>query len=439
MFSKINKYLDEESSIAPLISLRIIFGSVMLFSIIRFISMGWIEGLYTSVDYHFTFFDFINYVGDSQIYILYSLLIITSMFILIGYYYKISTAIFFLIFTYIELLDKSYYLNHYYFISILSFTMIFLPLSDNFSIDSIRKKYEINKIKNWQLLIPKILISIVYLYAGIAKLNHDWLFEAMPLTLWLPASSELPIIGRFLEMREFAYLFSWAGAIYDLTIWIFLFNNKTRKYAYIVVLFFHIMTSILFQIGIFPYMMSLLTLIFFAPEQHEKIQNKIKNILNYNLPKIRKIYSVTPKYFFSIFILFQLIFPFRYLLDKGDLFWTEQGYRFSWRVMLMEKTGWVNYKIIDKKNNIIKYIDPAYKLSEIQVKQMSFQPDMILQYGRHIGDEYLKKHNVKPQIYVESYVSINGRGSTQYFKNDIDIYNIKYKTIYEYLVEKQND
>jgi len=43
------------------------------------------------------------------------------------------------------------------------------------------------------------------------------------------------------------------------------------------------------------------------------------------------------------FFVIQIFFPWRYLLYPGELFWTEQGYRFSWRVMLMEKAGNSNF------------------------------------------------------------------------------------------------
>lgn len=439
MFDRINQYLNKEVSIAPLITLRVLFGGVMLFSFIRFISNGWVESLYIILDFYFTFFDFIQYPGDFYIYLIFYSLIVLSVFIIIGFYYKLSISLFFILFTYIELLEKSYYLNHYYFVSVLSFALIFLPLGNDFSIDSLIKRNHQKTIQNWRLLIPKILISIVYFYAGIAKLNSDWLIEAMPLKLWLPASSDLFLIGGLLKETWVAYLFSWLGAIYDLTIWIFLFNNRTRKYAYIVVIIFHLMTSFLFQIGIFPYMMTLLTLIFFLPVKHEKVidyfKSKIK-ILNNAKAEVNSYNSNILKIFFLVFILFQLLFPFRYVLNKGDLFWTEEGYRFSWRVMLMEKTGWINFKLIDRKNNVEKIVEPSYELSDIQVKQMSFQPDMILQYAKFIGDRYYKEFGTKPEIYVDSYVSLNGSGSKRYFKNDVDIYGVKYSNISDYLVGK---
>lgn len=439
MFEKFNQYLNKEVSIAPLITLRVLFGGVMLFSLLRFIYYGWIESLYFNLKFNFSFFEFIPFPSNTLFYVIYFSLVLLSILVIIGYKYRISISLFFILFTYIELLEKSYYLNHYYFVSVLSFIMIFLPLGSYFSIDSFFKKEEIKVIHNWQLLSPKILISIVYFYAGIAKLNYDWLFDAMPLRLWLPASSDLFLIGGLLKETWTAYLFSWFGAIYDLTIWVFLFNKSTRKYAYMVVVVFHLMTSILFQIGIFPYMMTLLTLIFFSSSFHEKLIEKLKvflNISNSNFVELRQSTQKLNKTFIMLFVFIQLIIPFRYVLYDGNIFWTEEGYRFSWRVMLMEKTGWVNFKLIDKKNNIEKLIDPSYELNEIQVKQMSFQPDMILQYAKHLGDKYQKETGFKPEIYVESFTSLNGSGSKRYFKNDIDIYNEKFDSISDYLNEK---
>jgi hypothetical protein len=49
--------------------------------------------------------------------------------------------------------------------------------------------------------------------------------------------------------------------------------------------------------------------------------------------------------FISCFIAFQLLFPFRYLCYPNELFWTEEGFRFSWRVMLMEKQDMQHLKL----------------------------------------------------------------------------------------------
>lgn len=443
VIKNINDYLQKEVNIAPLIIFRILFAVIMLISLVRFISYNWIEKLYVKPTYHFNFigFEFIQYPGEFGIYLLFSILIISLILILIGYFYHYAISAFFIVFTYIELIDKALYLNHYYFISILSFLMIFLPLSANFSFDSIRKKYQVNLVSNWQILILKLLLSIVYFYAGIAKLNSEWLFEAMPLKLWLPSSSDLFLVGPLLEYEITAYIFSLIGAFYDLTIWIFLFWDKSRKYAYVFVIIFHLSTSLLFQIGMFPYIMTILTLIFFSESFHSTFLNKLKTLLKYKKDYTNTLLSksyntMTIKIIIIIFFAFQIIFPFRYLIYSNDIYWTEEGYRFSWRVMLMEKTGWVNYRLVDEKNSITKHIDPIYYLTDIQVKQMSFQPDMIIQFAKYLAKEYEQTNNSTPKIYVDSFVSLNGSGSKKYFKNDIDLNKINYYNINDYLEKR---
>ena len=97
-----------------------------------------------------------------------------------------------------ELLDKTYYLNHYYFISLISFILIFLPAHRYFSLDSYfgiceKKRF----IKSWCINIIKLQIGIVYFFAGVSKLNYHWLIEAQPLINWLKHQSDFPIIGSF--------------------------------------------------------------------------------------------------------------------------------------------------------------------------------------------------------------------------------------------------
>ena len=52
---------------------------------------------------------------------------------------------------------------------------------------------------------------------------------------------------------------------------------------------------------------------------------------------------------------------------------------------------------------------------------MSFQPDFILEYAHHLGDYYSDINNSRVQVFVDSYVSLNGRKSQRFIKNDIDL------------------
>ena len=94
------------------------------------------------------------------------------------------------------------------------------------------------KIPVWSINLLKLQLGIVYFFAGIAKLNYDWLIKAMPLKLWLPAHTSKPIIGFLFKNTAVAYVFSWFGALYDLLIPFLLLSKKTRSLAYVAVIVF---------------------------------------------------------------------------------------------------------------------------------------------------------------------------------------------------------
>jgi hypothetical protein len=100
--------------------------------------------------------------------------------------------------------------------------------------------------------------------------------------------------------------------------------------------------------------------------------------------------------------------PFRYVLYPGELFWTEEGYRFSWRVMLIEKAGYAQFTIRDAEGKSL-LVNNAQFLTPLQEKMMSTQPDMMLQYAHILRDHYAAEGFRTPEVYVDSYVALNGR------------------------------
>ena len=436
MIFNLKTYLSKNYSASPLIIFRIGFGFMMLYSIIRFWSKDWINTIYLQPKFHFTYygFEWVKPLGNLT-YLLFFICGLSALFVTLGFKYRVAIITFFLSFTYIELMDKTTYLNHYYFISILSFLLIFLPANSSFSIDSYLKKKSYRLVPKWSIDAIKFLISIVYVYAGLTKINSDWLFKAMPLKIWLPSKYDLPFIGETLMQQNwFHYAMSWSGMIYDLTIPFLLFYKKTRWFAFGLVVFFHVFTGILFPIGMFPYVMILSSLIFFEAGFHQKIILFLKRILNYFF-KLKQKIVVKEIYNFkhqkitiivlSLFFIVQLFLPFRYALYPNELFWTEEGYRFSWRVMLMEKMGYTNFKITNSKTGIFFYVDNQDFLTPLQEKQMSFQPDFILEYAHFLGDHFKSKGHKNIQVFVESYVALNGRLSQPFINKNIDLYQQK--------------
>jgi hypothetical protein len=423
----IKKHLTSRVSIAPLAVFRFLFGFIMLVSIIRFAANGWIYELYVKPDYFFTFygFDWVTPLGETGMYLLFLGMGLAALSIMLGYFYRFGIVFFFLAFSYVELIDKTNYLNHYYFVSIISFLLIWVPANRYFSLDvlripQLRRKY----VPAWTINILKLQLGLVYFFAGAAKLNPDWMLNAMPMQIWLPANADLPLIGPLLEYTSTAYLFSWAGAFYDLTIAFFLLWKPTRVFAYITVIVFHLLTYALFQIGMFPFIMILSTLIFFSADFHKKIITTISRLGNFLPSNVQGSKSISRQKFqlskssnsiiggiLILHFVLQLLLPLRFALYPGNLFWTEQGYRFSWRVMLMEKAGHITFNITDMDTNRQWQVQNWKHLTLNQEKMMATQPDMILQFAHHLEDKYQEQGMQDVKITAESYVTLNGRRS----------------------------
>ena len=426
---QINDWLFARVSIAPLVVFRIVFGVLLLYSSYRTYEMGWIEELYIDPSYHFGFFSWLTPLEGVGMYIIFGMLTLCSLGIILGCLYRFSATLYFVLFMYVELLDKTYYLNHYYLVTLLTFWLIWVPAHHWHSVDAkLFPQLRSTTCSNWHILIFRVQLSIVYFFAGLAKVNPDWLFRAQPMATWLPGKHQLPIIGSIMHLKETAFLFSWVGCVYDLTIWIFLWIRKTRVLAYLAVLVFHVMTGILFpRIGMFPLIMITTTLIFFSSNVHERLLKLIGGGISdkvvssdYIASGYRRRSAIS--YVLCVYLVIQLILPLRYLQYPGNLFWHERGYRFSWRVMLMEKNGYTSFIVKDPVSNTQKEVDQAEFLTPFQKQQLRSQPDMMIQFAKFLGDNFKNEKGYAPEVYVKSRLSLNGRRSQVFTDESLDIY-----------------
>jgi hypothetical protein len=169
------------------------------------------------------------------------------------------------------------------------------------------------------------------------------------------------------------------------------------------------------------------TLIFFSPQVHERILALPGRIIYFLRPKpsgdLHKHKTTNPAliWLFGCFFALQLLLPLRCWLYPGELFWTEQGYRFSWRVMLMDKVGYAHFRIVDELSGKSFYVDNADFLTPFQEKQMSTQPDFILEYAHYLKNYFTEQGHRNIGVYVDSYVALNGRKSGQYIDPDVEL------------------
>jgi hypothetical protein len=422
--------LGEPVSIAPLVTFRILFGLMMLAGLVRFWLNGWITELYVKPVFYFTYpgFDWVRPLGSAGMHLVFVGMALSAVLITLGLLYRWATWAFFLSFTYVELIDLTQYLNHYYFISLVSFLLIWLPANRHCALDVwFDPGLRLTRVPRWNIGVLRLQLGLLYFFAGLAKLNSDWLVEALPMKIWLPAKSHLPIVGSLLYESWVAYLFSWFGAFYDLFIVFFLLYRRTRPIAYAFVLVFHIATAVFFPgIGLFSYVMIVSSLVFFSGSFHEKRLSFLpfsgwKNGNTGEAPSFRLPTGRFVAWGLGLFFLIQFLMPFRYLLYPGHLFWHEQGFRFSWRVMLMEKSGNAFFYVKDPATGKTYEVNNAEFLTPLQEKMMSTQPDMLLQYAHHLSQTYVRRGIQQPEVYTECYVALNGRRSRPFVDTTVNL------------------
>lgn len=427
LYNRIIHKLQEPVDTASLAFFRIVFGGVMLFSTIRFVVNGWVKLLYIKPTFFFKYYGFywVKTLPGNWMYLPWIGMIAALILVILGKYYRAAIIAFFLLFSYTELLDITNYLNHYYLITLLSFLMIFLPMNAGFSLDA-QKRKEAATVPRWTLTVLRIQVGLVYFFAGISKIKYDWLFRAEPLKIWLSACQNLPLIGKILAMPVTAFAFSWIGMLFDLTAVFFLLNRKTRPYEYAVIVIFHLLTMWLFYIGIFPLVMMAVALVFFSPEWHRRI---LKKILPWLDAKDQATLSpatglANGRIFAAMFVVYfawQFAMPLRYLFYPGNVLWTEQGFRYAWNVMLMEKDGDIDFYVEDKITHS-RYIEYPHKyLTPLQERMMDTQPDMILQYAHFLAGIYQHKLKHPVAVYADDYVSLNQNPGQTYIDPKVDL------------------
>lgn len=421
------KIFKNSVSILPLVTFRVLIGLAFFYGVASSAWKSEIVERFARPTFFFKYygFEWVQLWNIESIYILYIILCISAIGISLGAFYRWSVAIFGLGFTYLHLLDSTNYINHYYLISLFCGWLFFAPAHAWGSLDArwgrVRTQHfaPLFWIRGLQLQT-----ACVYFFAGIAKLNPDWLMNALPLRIWLLQSTDFPLLGQFFAYPATAYIFSWGGALYDLTIAGWLWWQPTRKYAYILVLIFHILTGLLFDIGLFPIIMPIATTLFFTGDEQHFIYNKLKLKISsfdnsQNQPNLQNNWAQAV--FIGYFIV-QIILPVRsFFMYDGNFLWTEEGYRWAWRVMLIEKEGEATFSIRSRDGQQIYTVSNEEFLTPFQIKRL-IQHDHILQYAHYLADVYHRRYNIdNPIVTADIRVVLNGRRSRMLVDTTINL------------------
>lgn len=468
------------SAIAPtsgtsLAVARIAFGAIGVLSAVRLFARGWVGTLFADPEVHLRYpgLGWVPVPPSWAIPALVVLIGLAALAIATGWRFRIAVVVFVVAFSWLELVEVTVYLNHYWFMTLAGALFAFLPMSARWSLDARRRgPADVPRLAVWMV---RAQVGVVYTLAGIAKLNGDWLAHGLPLAMWLPARSHLPGIGPLLAERSTAFVASWAGALFDCTVVALLSWRRTRAPAFCAVVAFHLITWWLFPIiGVFPWLMIAMATIFFEPDWPERTLGRARGTLRRirshrgarvgatdplgvlallersdpldrppvagaALPVVGAAGPVAGETLpvaggtwwrrhshltaaaVCLWAFVQLGLPLRHMLYPSDHRWSGEGMRFGWNVMLIEKAGAVTFRIEDPQTGERWSDDASGLLTPQQLRVMRTDPELMRQTAHLLADQRQTDGFSRPRVRVDAMVSHNGRPAAPMVDPRVDL------------------
>lgn len=423
-----NKLLFKQIDNSGLVLFRVVFGLLISIEAFGAIATGWVRRTVVEPDFTFNFigFEFLQPLVGDTMYFYFLLMGILGLMVMFGCKYRFSILAYALMWSGAYLLQKSAYNNHYYLMMLLCWIMAILPAHRWLSIDAkLKPEIKANSMPQWCLLILILQVWIVYTFAWTAKLYPDWL-NGNTIALFMSSKKEYWLIGDVLQLEWIQQSIIYVGILFDLLIIPLLLWKRTRVIAFAISVFFHLFNSVVFQIGIFPYMSIAFALFFFSSETLKKrfipikYQANVKSEVTSKSSYKRSQNDGLLLGLLAIYFIIQLALPLRHWFFTDDVLWTEEGHRLSWRMMLRSKSGRVAIWVADKKNGKKRRYNHRILLKNKQRYSFKTKPDMMWQLAKRIKDIEAEK-GIDAAVYIDAKVQVNGGPFHQFTDPNVDI------------------
>ncbi|MDR3632833.1 MAG: HTTM domain-containing protein [Isosphaeraceae bacterium] len=401
--------------VSSLVAFRILFGSLLAWEIVRDCRNGVVTSRYLIPIVRFPYhgFEWVPALPREYVSAYMAALCAIAVMVAVGFCYRASATLLFVGFCHLLLIDKAFYLNHEYLICLIAFLMIFAPSSRAYSIDAIMAKSKsraVSLVPCWSLWMLRVQIALVYIFAGLAKLNPDWL-HGQPMRMWFaPEPSSSP--DFWLDGRLWPPILTYGGLLLDLCIVPLLLWKRTRWLAFGLAVVFHLTNAFLFRIGVFPWMMIAATTLFLPPDWPRQLVRRL------GLRRVAAAAVGPPpvsaypnKWVASLMIFYclvQVVLPLRHLLYPGNVDWTEEGSRFAWRLMLRDKQGWMRF-IVETPHGDRQEVSSGRFLTRKQEDALIKDPEIARQFCHVLREDYRRTHGGDASVRVLTSVSLNGR------------------------------
>lgn len=410
--------------IASLVFFRVAFAGIMLWEVIYYLAQGWVEAYWVQPAFHFTYtgFEWVKPLPEPGMTLVFLGLGAFSIMMIVGLWYRVAAALFFMGFTYTFLLEQTRYLNHFYLVILFAFLLIFIPAHRALSLDArANPRLRSETVPAWSLWLLRTQMGLVYFFSGIAKINTDWLLRAEPLKTWLGQATDFPLIGGLFTQEWLIYLFAWGSMLLDLLAFPLLVWRKTRVPTFVLLVLFHVMNAIWLHIGIFPWMAIAATLMFFPPDLPRRLVERFRERRPQRRlgsarrraseeeirPPARRRLTVA---LLTAFVAVQVLVPLRHFLYPGEAAWTEEGQHFAWRMMLRDKQAELTRFFVTRPDTGETFeVDSSSYLAFWQLFPMSTRPYLILQFAQYLGDTFSPPTGPRVEVRAYSVVALNFR------------------------------
>jgi vitamin K-dependent gamma-carboxylase len=405
----------------PLVLWRVIFGFLIATEAFGAIITGWVHDVLIAPSFTFNFigFEFLQPLPGWGMYAYFFAMGSFGIMVLLGYRYRWAMFGFALLWSGVYLMQKTAYNNHYYLLMLLSWMMVLLPGHKTLSLDAHRLKTHQYNMPQWVKILFVAQVWIVFSYAAMAKIYPGWL-DGSVMAIFMKSKINYPLIGPLLQAPWLQTGITYGGVLFDALIIPMLLWRRTRNFGFVLSLVFHLFNSVVFQIGIFPYMSIAFSLFFFPSSVLKKRFGLKRPIAEQQEPLKAK--SWIP-WVIMAYLVIQILLPLRHYLIQDSVLWTEEGHRLSWRMMLRSRSGQIAFWTIDHASGTKQTYPIKPLLTQKQLKMLPAHPDFIWQMAQKIKTlEAAKGREVS--VYASGKVKVNGGDYQPFIDSEIDLAQI---------------
>lgn len=396
---------------------RILFGAVIFWEFGRLIwsDLGYYKYINTVFQFKYLGFEWVQQAPDAVMYFIFGLGTLLSFLFIIGLWFRVVSILLFLSYTYIFLLDVSYWNNHYYLYVLFLGLFCFTQAHQQLSVDRYIFRFSRKKIHNWQYFVFQFQIGVVYFYGAISKIqNPDW-FSGISTRNILNSSFEKN--GFEISENTFEFLvqlLAHGGFWYDLLIVPMLWYRRTFWVGVGLSICFHLPNHMILNIGSFPWAMIGSLVLFYPLSKYENSSVITKGKKQLTIALV------------SVFVTFQMLFPLRHMFIEGSVFWTSEGKVGGWHMMSGSTVVVVErFYLVEKDDNgkilSSNEVEVSNYLNEKQIRTLGKWPYLVPQFCVFLQREAEIAGFRNIEIYAKAVVSRNGKAFKHILDPDVNM------------------